>query len=131
MTSFLSIRPEAQSPPAPLKAQGRVLKHLRLCVRHNDVTANSQAPNITEDASRMISAKQIKAARVFLEWEQRDLAHHSGLSLPTIQRMEKLGVGRSSADNAVKVQAALEAGGVVFIAENGDGAGVRVRKEPK
>ncbi|WP_426957987.1 helix-turn-helix domain-containing protein [Muricoccus radiodurans] len=76
----------------------------------------------------MISAKQIRAARVFLTWEQRDLAEKSGLSLPTIQRMEKLGVERSSAGNAQKVQRALEDGGVEFIAENGGGAGVRMRK---
>lgn len=76
----------------------------------------------------MISAKQIKAARVFLEWEQRDLAERSGLSLPTIQRMEKFGVERSSAANAAKVQTALEAAGVQFIPENGGGPGVRIRK---
>lgn len=76
----------------------------------------------------MISPKQIKAARVFLEWEQRDLADRSGLSLPTIQRMEKHGVERSSAANAAKVQEALEAAGVEFIAENGGGPGVRLRK---
>jgi transcriptional regulator with XRE-family HTH domain len=76
----------------------------------------------------MISAKQIKAARVFLSWEQKELAEQSGLSLPTIQRMEKLGVERSSAGNAHKVQAALEAGGIEFIPENGGGAGVRLRK---
>jgi transcriptional regulator with XRE-family HTH domain len=74
----------------------------------------------------MISSKQIKAARLFLDWEQRDLAAKSGLSLPTIQRMEKIGVGRSSADNAAKVKRTLEAGGVVFIAENGAGEGVRL-----
>ncbi|HEV7266385.1 MAG TPA: helix-turn-helix transcriptional regulator [Falsiroseomonas sp.] len=76
----------------------------------------------------MISAKQIKAARVFLDWEQKQLAEQAGLSLPTIQRMEKFGVERSSAGNAQKVRAALEAAGVEFIAENGGGAGVRLRR---
>ena len=76
----------------------------------------------------MISAKQIKAARLFLDWEQRDLAQKSGLSLPTIQRMEKLGLGRSSAVNAEKIRMTLEAGGVTFIPENGGGAGVRMRE---
>ena len=75
----------------------------------------------------MISAKQIKAARVFLDWEQRVLAEKSDLSLPTIQRMEKFGVERSSAGNAAKVRKALEDGGVEFIAENGGGAGLRLR----
>ncbi len=76
----------------------------------------------------MISPKQIKAARLFLDWEQRDLATHSGISLPTIQRMEKLGMERSQAGNVQRVQQALEAGGVEFIPENGGGVGVRLRK---
>jgi transcriptional regulator with XRE-family HTH domain len=67
----------------------------------------------------MISAKQIRAARVFLDWEQKDLAEQSGLSLPTIQRMEKLGVERSTAGNAEKVQHALEAAGVRFTEDGG------------
>ena len=76
----------------------------------------------------MISAKQIKAARLFLDWEQKDLAAASGLSLPTIQRMEKLGLDRSSVANAEKVQHALEAAGVEFIPKNGGGEGVRLKK---
>lgn len=76
----------------------------------------------------MISAKQMKAARQFLEWNQRDLAEKSGLSLPTIQRMEKLGLGRSSAANAEKIRLTLEEAGVEFIPENGGGAGVRMRE---
>ena len=75
----------------------------------------------------MISAKQVKAARVFLGWEQRDLAEQSGLSLPTIQRMEKLGMERSQAGNVDRVQRAMETAGVEFIPENGGGAGVRLR----
>lgn len=79
----------------------------------------------------MITPKQIKAARLFLDWEQRDLAAHSGLSLPTIQRMEKLGMERSQAGNVQKVQHALEAGGIVFIPEDGGGAGVRLKDRAK
>lgn len=79
----------------------------------------------------MISSIQIKAARLFLGWEQKDLAAASGLSLPTIQRMEKLGLERSSAGNAEKVQLSLEAAGIVFIPDGGGspvgGAGVRLK----
>ncbi len=75
----------------------------------------------------MITSKQVKAARLFLEWEQRDLAERSGVSLPTIQRMEKLGMERSQAGNVERVQNALETGGIQFIPENGGGAGVRMR----
>lgn len=79
----------------------------------------------------MITPKQIKAARLFLDWEQRDLAAHSGLSLPTIQRMEKLGMERSQAGNVQRVQQALETAGVEFIPENGGGVGVRLRKSDR
>ena len=79
----------------------------------------------------MISSVQIKAARLFVGWDQRDLATHSGLSLPTIQRMEKLGIERSSVANANKVQQALESAGVEFIAENGGGEGVRMKERSK
>ena len=79
----------------------------------------------------MISPDQIKAARLFLGWEQKELAAASGLSLPTIQRMEKLGLERSSAGNAEKVQKALEAAGVVFIPagpyQGEGGPGVRLK----
>jgi predicted transcriptional regulator len=76
----------------------------------------------------MISPKQIKAARLFLDWEQKDLAAAAGLSLPTIQRMEKLGLDRSSLGNAQRVKRALEEAGIVFIPENGGGPGVRLRR---
>ena len=79
----------------------------------------------------MITQDQIRAARVFLGWEQKDLAAAADLSLPTIQRMEKMGLGRSSADNAAKVQKSLEAAGIEFIPENGGGAGVRLRERSK
>ena len=78
----------------------------------------------------MISALQLRAARALLEWNQKDLSRASGLSLPTIQRMEnpKFGPGRSSAANVDAVQKALESAGVEFISENGGGAGVRLAK---
>ncbi len=79
----------------------------------------------------MISAKQIRAARVFLEWEQKELAERSGLSLPTVQRMEKLGLERSSVANANKLKLALETAGIEFIPENGGGVGVRLRDRSK
>lgn len=76
----------------------------------------------------MITSKQIKAARLFLEWEQRDLAEQAGVSLPTIQRMEKIGMERSQAGNVERVQRALEAGGIEFITEDDGGMGVMLRE---
>lgn len=76
----------------------------------------------------MIDEAQMRAARSLLDWTQADLAERAGISAPTIKRMEKIGLGRSSMDNVQAVQRALEEAGVVFIPENGGGAGVRMAK---
>lgn len=78
----------------------------------------------------MISIAQIKAARLFLGWEQAELAEKTGISLPTVQRIEnpKFGPGRSRLEIIERLMAALEQGGIEFIrAENGKGEGVRLR----
>ncbi len=80
----------------------------------------------------MITSLQMKAARMLLGWDQSDLARESGLSLPTIQRMEASdGNVRGNVDSLVKVVEALERGGVELIAEGaasaGGGRGVRLK----
>lgn len=77
-----------------------------------------------------ITAKQIRAARALLEWSQGKLVEETGLSLTTVRRMEseQLGPSVSYSGNVETVRAALEAAGVVFIAENGGGAGVRMAR---
>ena len=77
-----------------------------------------------------ISIRQVKAARALLGWSQDDLAAASGVSVPTIARLESVdsdGIG-GRATTADAIRAALEAAGVEFIAENGGGAGVRLAK---
>jgi transcriptional regulator with XRE-family HTH domain len=68
----------------------------------------------------MITAAQMRAARALLGIDQRALAERSGLSLPTIQRMEASdGVIRGNVDSLMKLTGALSAAGVELI---GDGA---------
>ncbi|HWL04240.1 MAG TPA: helix-turn-helix transcriptional regulator [Xanthobacteraceae bacterium] len=77
----------------------------------------------------MILIEQIRAARGLLGWSQTELADRAELSLPTVKRMEREGGGPAVSDDAKeKVRAALEKAGVEFIAENGGGAGVRLKK---
>jgi predicted transcriptional regulator len=75
-----------------------------------------------------LSIRQLKAARELLAWSQVDLAAHSDVSLPTIQRLEAadgdLG-GRPATGE--KIVGALEKAGVEFL---DDGQGVRL-KPPK
>lgn len=64
-----------------------------------------------------------------LGWSQRRLAEASGVSAPTIKRLElQLGGLGGRADTAARIVAALEAAGVEFIAANGGGPGVRLRR---
>jgi transcriptional regulator with XRE-family HTH domain len=80
----------------------------------------------------MISSAQLRAARALLGIDQRKLAELSGLSLPTIQRMETSdGVVRGTVDSLMKLVTALDAAGVELIAENATssagGRGVRLK----
>ena len=80
----------------------------------------------------MITAAQLRAARALVGMDQRALAEASGLSLPTIQRMEASeGVIRGNVDSLMKLIAALEAAGVELIGEGGvsekGGRGVRLK----
>jgi len=80
----------------------------------------------------MITATQIRAARSLLGIDQRKLAEASGLSLPTIQRMEASdGQVRGNVDSLAKVVEALERAGVDMIAEGAvsseGGLGVRLK----
>ena len=80
-------------------------------------------------AIEKLSVRQVKAARALLGWSQSDLAKASGVSHPTVMRLEAaegaLG-GRASTGDAIRV--ALEAAGIVFLPENGEGPGVRLAK---
>jgi transcriptional regulator with XRE-family HTH domain len=80
--------------------------------------------------SLMILIEQLRAARSLLGWSQTELAEHAGLSLPTVKRVEReSGDGPNvSAEAREKLRKALERAGVEFIAENGGGAGVRLKK---
>jgi transcriptional regulator with XRE-family HTH domain len=79
----------------------------------------------------MLTAAQIRAARALLGWSQPALAKASGVSLPTIVRMESaVGPGRSSAANVEAVQRSLENAGVMFLEADGAsavGPGVRLK----
>ena len=69
----------------------------------------------------MITAAQLRAARVLLGIDQRQLAELSGLSAPTIQRMEASeSMVRGNVDSLVKLITALEGAGIELIDEPGE-----------
>ncbi len=80
----------------------------------------------------MITAAQLRAARALAGLDQKAIAELSGLSVPTIQRMEASdGVIRGNVDSLMKLIAALDATGIELIAEGAasqsGGRGVRLK----
>ena len=78
----------------------------------------------------MITAAQLRAGRALLGIDQRQLAELSGISLPTIQRMEATeGNVQGVIDSLTKVVEALNRAGIELIGENVEsragGRGVR------
>jgi hypothetical protein len=89
------------------------------------------APHLADWAirrARSLLARYARAIASPVEVEQGD-AEAASVSLPTIKRLEANdGPMGCRSGTGVKIQTALEAAGVVFIEENGGGAGVRLRK---
>ena len=75
----------------------------------------------------------MRAGRALLGIDQRQLAELSGVSLPTVQRMEASeGNVRGVVDSLMKVVEAFDAAGIELIGENavsaGSGRGVRFKE---
>ncbi|MDX5494025.1 MAG: helix-turn-helix domain-containing protein [Alphaproteobacteria bacterium] len=81
----------------------------------------------------MIYSAQIRAARGLLDWNRDQLAQAAGIGLSTVQRMEKgEGLALGQAGNIWRLQAALEAAGIVFLpADASGGPGVRLKSSPE
>lgn len=76
----------------------------------------------------MTTPAQIRAARSLLGLSQPDAASLAGVSVSTLKRAEGSIQMGASADAIAAIRSALQVAGVIFIDENGGGAGVRLRK---
>lgn len=70
---------------------------------------------------------QVRMARAALNWSLADLSKAAGVHRNTISNFET-GRYAGSEDALAAIEQALIAAGVEFIAENGGGAGVRLKK---
>jgi transcriptional regulator with XRE-family HTH domain len=77
-----------------------------------------------------ITPEQSRAARGLLDWSRDQLAERSGVAKRTLVRFEA-SEGDTRQSTLAAVRSVLEAAGVEFIAENGGGPGVRLRKGSK
>ena len=75
----------------------------------------------------MITPAQCRAARGLLNWTQPDLAKAASVGKTTVHQFE-VGGGEPRNATLTVIRTAFETAGVEFIAENGGGAGVRLKK---
>lgn len=69
---------------------------------------------------------QCRMARAALGWSTADLAAKASVGSNTVNRFE---AGQDARVSSVdKMRVALEAAGIIFVAENGEGPGVRLKK---
>ena len=79
----------------------------------------------------MITGEQIRGARGILGISGRELAEKSGVSYPTIQRVEAQGTSKSAVGTIEAIRKALEAQGIQFL-DNGEvaaGPGVALKSD--
>jgi predicted transcriptional regulator len=73
-----------------------------------------------------MTAGQLRAARALLGIDQKTLAGLSGVSLPTIQRMEASdGTVRGNVDTLTKIIEALDLAGIELLSTGGRGVLLR------
>jgi transcriptional regulator with XRE-family HTH domain len=78
-----------------------------------------------------VTGRQLAAARTLLGMSQTQVSTEAGISVPTLKRMEASEGKVAGIPNNVKaVVSSLYAAGIIFIDENGEGLGVRLRKQP-
>lgn len=76
----------------------------------------------------LLTGLQIRAARVLLKWTIKDLAAASGVSTPTIQRLEQdEGVASGRMQTIAEIINAFGKAGIEFIGTPENGAGVRFK----
>ncbi len=78
----------------------------------------------------MITPAQCRAARALIDWSQQELADAARVGVVTVRQFEGGGTQPRNATLDV-IRRAFEEAGVFFVDENGEGAGVRLRKRKK
>jgi hypothetical protein len=77
----------------------------------------------------LILPAHCRAARTLVEMDPAELARRAVVPRHVVADFEN-GTVAPSANNLVAIRIALEASGVIFVDENGEGPGVRLQKRP-
>jgi transcriptional regulator with XRE-family HTH domain len=86
---------------------------------------------VESDEDVPLTPEQVRAARQLLGWSRTRLAARIGVThTAAIARYEN-GKGLARYLDLAVVHTVLESAGIIFVDENGDGPGVRLRKPAK
>ncbi|MEJ0051921.1 MAG: hypothetical protein WDN02_12070 [Methylovirgula sp.] len=100
---------------------------ISLCLRFIK-SACSNSARIHDDAfTMMLSPAQCRGARGLLDWSRRQLALAANIDIANILELEA-DEGHVPAAVGDALRGAFESGGIIFIPEDSEGAGVRLRK---
>lgn len=84
------------------------------------------------DTKTIITGAQLRAARALLRWSADDLSQRTKIGVATIRRGEAIdGQLAMTESNQLAIRRAFEEAGVIFIAGNGEGPGVRLRNKSR
>jgi hypothetical protein len=89
-------------------------------------TENPRSATSMAISPTVLLAAQCRAARALIEWSPEQLSEASSVDLRTIVDFERRFRGPGE-ETRSRIRVALEQAGVVFIAENDGGAGVRLK----
>jgi hypothetical protein len=93
---------------------------------NNTLAYDAAMSSLPAPAPTALTSAQCRAGRALIEWSQAQLSQSASIDLQTIADFER----RFRAPDETtrrRLRAALEAAGVVFISDEGGGAGVRLK----
>ena len=81
------------------------------------------------EISAPLTSEIIRAGRMLLRWDLKTLAEAAGVAHVTVRRLEaKPGPLVADRSTIAKLRSALESAGIVFVEDNGEGQGLRLKK---
>jgi transcriptional regulator with XRE-family HTH domain len=86
---------------------------------------------VESDKDAPLTPEQVRAARQLLGWSRIRLSSRIGVSHATAIARYEDGKGRSRYLDLAIIRTVLEAAGVTFVDENGEGSSVRLRRSAK
>jgi transcriptional regulator with XRE-family HTH domain len=122
VSAALLRRMEAGGRPLSETTLGRIERALDS--GHEELIRRGEIPRV---GAAILLPATLRAARALIEWTRFRLAHEAKVDIVTIGNYER-NIGQPRVATLARLRKTLESAGVIFVEENGEGPGVRLRK---